>query len=118
MDIAAGLEAAVGRARSAAIRLEEPLAARLTIGAQQAGELGAELRRLSALEADAARDAADAVARAQAAEVVVARLGGSLDDLSPEESASREQLVAEAASLLALAEASRGRGPSGRRPRP
>ena len=92
------------RARAATKRLEEPLAARLTIGAQQAGELGAELRRLSTLEADAAREAADSVARAQAAEVVVARLGGSLDDLPPEEAVSREELVEEAASLLALAE--------------
>ena len=72
---------------------------------QQAGELGAELRRLSALEAEAAREAADAVARAQAAEVVVARLGGKIDDLPPDASASREHLQAEAASLLALAEA-------------
>ena len=104
-EIARGLETALGRARDAATRLEEPLAARLTIGARQAGELGAELRRLSALEAEAARDAADAVAQAQAAEVVVARLGGNLDELSPEESASRDHLVAEAASLLTLAEA-------------
>ena len=99
------LATALERARPPTKRLEEPLAARLTIGAEQAGELGAELRRLSTLEADAARDAADAVARAQAAEVVVARLGGSLDDLPPGEPASREQLVAEATSLLALAEA-------------
>ena len=98
------LATALERARQATKRLEEPLAARLTIGAQQAGELGAELRRLSTLEADAARDAADSVARAQAAEVVVARLGGSLDDLPPEESATREQLVEEASSLLAHAE--------------
>ena len=40
VEIAAGLETALGRARDAATRLEEPLAARLTIGAQQAGELG------------------------------------------------------------------------------
>ncbi len=105
VELTTGLDTALGRAREAATRLEEPLAARLTIGARQAGELGTELRRLSSLEAEAARDAADAVARAQTAEVVVARLGGSLDDLPPEESASREPLVAEAASLLAQAEA-------------
>ncbi len=104
VEVTTILAASLERARDATRRLEEPLAARLTIGAQQAGELGAELRRLSTLEADAARDAADSVARAQAAEVVVARLGGSLDDLPPEESASREQLVEEANSLLALAE--------------
>jgi chromosome segregation protein len=104
VEIAVGLETALGRARGAATRLEEPLAARLTIGAEQAGELGSELRRLSAFEAESALEAADAVALAQAAEVVVARLGGNLDDISPEESASREHLVAEAASLLALAD--------------
>ena len=53
------------------------------MGAEQAGELGAELRRLSTLEAEAARDAAETIARAQAAEVVVARLGGSLGELAP-----------------------------------
>ncbi len=104
LDLAAGLEAALGRAQRAATRLEEPLAARLTIGAQQAGELGAELRRLSVLEAETAREAAGAAARAQAAEVVVARLGGTLDDLPPEKSVSREHLEAEASSLLDLAE--------------
>ncbi len=109
LDLAAGLEAALGRARDAATCLEEPLAARLTIGAQQAGELGAELRRLSALEAETAREAADAVERAQVAEVVVARLGGNLDELPPETSASREQLIGEAASLLALAEGAAAR---------
>ena len=104
VEVTTTLATALERAREATKRLEEPLAARLTIGAQQTGELGAELRRLSTLEADAARDAADSVARAQAAEVVVARLGGSLDDLPPEETASREQLVDEATSLLELAE--------------
>ena len=67
------------------------------------------MRRLSALEADTAREAADAVERAQAAEVVVARLGGKIDDLPPDTSASREHLQAEAASLLALAEAAAAR---------
>ncbi len=103
-ELATGLEQALGRARDAATRLEEPLAARLTIGAERAGELGAELRRLSGLEAAAARETADSVARAQAAEVVVARLGGTLAELPSQESGSREALVAEAASLLALAE--------------
>ena len=104
VEVTATLATLLERARAATKRLEEPLAARLTVGAQQAGELGAELRRLSTLEADAAREAADSVARAQAAEVVVARLGGSLDDLPPAESTSRDQLVEEATSSLALAE--------------
>ncbi len=105
LDLAAALRSGLQRARDAAARLEEPLAARLTMGAEQAGELGAELRRLSTLEAEAARDASEAIARSQAAEVVVARLGGRIDDLPPEEQASREALLAEATSLLTLSEA-------------
>ena len=104
LELATTVQASLGRARDAATRLEEPLAARLTLGAEQAGALGAELRRLSTLEAEAARDAADTIARAQAAEVVVARRGGSLADSLPGEQATREQLVFEASSLLTLAE--------------
>jgi len=102
--LATDAEDAARRAGDVARRLEEPLAARLAVGSQQAGELGAELRRLSGLEGEAAREAAEAVARAQAAEVVVARLGGSVEELALEEAVSREQLAAEAGSLLALAE--------------
>ena len=111
VEVTATLATSLERARAATKRLEEPLAARLTVGAQQAGELGAELRRLSTLEADAAREAADSVARAQAAEVVVARLGGSLDDLPPAESTSRDQLVEEATSSAGARRGSCGRGP-------
>ncbi len=104
VEIMTGLEGALGRARSAATALEEPIAARLTLGAQQAGDLGGELRRLSGLEANAARDATEAVARAQAAEVVVVRLGGSVDPSPTDDPASREELEAEASSLLSLAD--------------
>ena len=65
---------------------------------------GFELRRLSALEADAAREAADASARSQAAAVVVARLGGTLGDGVPDESATRDALLAEAVVLLETAD--------------
>ena len=104
VECVAQLESALGRARLLATGLEEPIAARLTVGAQQAGDLGAELRRLSVLEADATRDAAAAVARAQEAEVVVARLGGSVGANPAAESGSREELGAEAVSLLDLAD--------------
>jgi hypothetical protein len=77
-EVAQATDDGLRRAGEAALRLEEPLAARLTLGTQQAGELGSELRRLSALEGEAARETAAAAARAQAAEVVVARLGGSV----------------------------------------
>ena len=102
--VVSGLETALARARDVARRLEEPLAARLTLVAEQSGTLGTDLRRLSALESNAAREAADAAARAQAAEVVVARLGGSSDVILPDDSAPRETLVAEAASLLERAD--------------
>ncbi len=98
------LDLSLSTAARVATRLEEPLAARLTVGAEQASELGAELRRLSALEGEAAREAADAVARAQAAEVVVARLGGTIETAVPEGSHSREELSNEAAALLARAD--------------
>ena len=108
VEVVTGLETALERAREAATRLEEPLAARLTLGAEQATELGAELRRLSTLEAEAAREAAEAVTRAQTAEVVVARLGGNPNEVALVESVSREQLMAEAVSLLAIADAAAG----------
>ena len=117
VEVAATVAAALERARAATTRLEEPLAARLTIGAQQAGELGAELRRLSTLEADAAREAADSVARAQAAEVVVARLGGSLDDLPPD-GIGVARATRRGSDVAARARrGSRGRGSRGRRSR-
>ena len=100
-DVGRGLD----RASTAATRLEEPLAARMAIDAARAGDLGTELRRLSALEADAARESAEAVARAQVAEVVVARLGGSIDSIAPDESLSREVLAAEATTQLEAADA-------------
>ncbi len=102
--LSVGLEQAAGRAAAAALRIEEPLAARLTMGAARTGELGSELRRLSALEADAAREAADAAARAQAAEVVVARLGGTGEGIAPDGAADRETLAGEAQQLLAAAD--------------
>ncbi|RDI73797.1 chromosome segregation protein SMC [Gaiella occulta] len=103
--IASTLHGGVTRAAAAAKRLEEPLAARVTTGAERAGALGAELRRLSGLESEAAREAADAVARAQAAEVVVARLGSTSDGVAVGEEATREDLAADAATLLAAADA-------------
>ncbi len=105
LGLVRAVETVTARAGTLVLALEEPLAARLTIGTRQAGELGAELLRLSALEAAAAREAAAATSRAQAAEVIVARLGGSIDDAPPgAESSTREELHDEAASLLALAE--------------
>ncbi len=108
VTVASGLESALGRARAIAVRLEEPIAARLTLGAEQTGSLGAELRRLSALEANAARDATEAARRAQAAELVVIRLGGNVDAGAVDSAATRVELEAEAVSLLAIADRAAG----------
>jgi chromosome segregation protein len=102
--LATALEQAAARAVAAALRIEEPLAARITMGAARSGELGSELRRLSGLEADAARETADAVARAQAAEVVAARLGGTGEGTTLDDGLDRELLEREARELLAAAD--------------
>ncbi len=98
------LERSVRRAEAIVIQVEEPLAARVALGAERGGQLGSELTRLSGLEAIAAGEAADAVARAQLAEVVVARLGGSAEGVAVEQEARREPLAAEAVELLAAAD--------------
>jgi chromosome segregation protein len=103
--LATGLEQAAARAAATALRIEEPLAARVTMGTARTGELGVELRRLSALEAREAREAADAVVRAQTAEVVVARLGGTGDGVTLEAGADRDALACDAHDLLVAADA-------------
>ena len=70
-------------------RLEAPLAARPTAGAERSGSLGAELQRLSSSRGP--RAGRRPTARAQTAEVVVARLGGSLDELRPTKPTPRDQ---------------------------
>jgi chromosome segregation protein len=83
-DLLARLEALAGRlsdetGRAADLvgRLEAPVNARLASDARRSAELGDELLRLSALEAEARNDAAGAVRRATEAEVVLARIGGA-----------------------------------------
>jgi chromosome segregation protein len=84
-------------------RLEAPLAARLASAERRSQELGAELRRLASLEAEAHRDAADAGRRASAAEVVLARLGGTQVAVAAIGDQTDEEL--EAAARMALADA-------------
>ncbi len=102
-DCASGLEALVGRAGVALQALEAPAAARVNQGAERATELGDELRRLAALEAEAQREATEALRSAQAAEVVVARLGGSLEGV--EAGGDRDALLRDATESLAAADA-------------
>ena len=70
--------ASTARAAGDVARVEAPLE-RAACGSsdRRSRELGDELRRLAALEAEARRDAAEAGRRAAEAEVVVARLGGA-----------------------------------------
>jgi chromosome segregation protein len=100
-----GLREATRRAVVLAEAIEAPLAAEAEVGSRRTLEVGEELQRLAAAEADARRIAAEASDRAQAAEVVVVRLGGSTDGAHVEAGADRELLEREAAELLAAAEA-------------
>jgi chromosome segregation protein len=102
---ATALTTDVARSEELTRVLEEPLAARTELGRARAAEIGAELRRLSMLEADAARDATGAVERAQAAEMVVIRLGGSIDGVHVDAGADRDALARESSTLLAASDA-------------
>jgi chromosome segregation protein len=100
--VVAGLAAALESAAYQAATVEARLSTRSAEAAERASDLAAELQRLTGLESGVRRDAADATARAQAADVALARLGGDLD-LEPGD-ADREALTAEATALLAASE--------------
>ena len=102
---AESLTDALAGAAAAAARLEQPLRARIEDGNRDSAELGVRLRQLGAEEAEARRLASEASTRAQAAAVVVARLGGAPSRAPTLGGADRETLLAEATSLLADAEA-------------
>ena len=82
------------------IGIEAPLNARLTSGQRRSTELRAEVDRLAALEAEARRDAGDAVRRAADADLVVARLGGVATVAGTAERRDRDELLAAAAAAL------------------
>jgi chromosome segregation protein len=103
-DHASALERDTARAVALATSVEGPLTHLLAAGAQRAGALGDELRALAAAEAEERHAAARGAAGAQAAEVVVARLGGAPSASRPGEEVDRETLAAEAAELLAAAD--------------
>ena len=102
--LAEQLERALSRAAESAVQIDATLAAHAAAGVERSGSLGASSRRLSGLEEAARREAADATARAQAAEVLVARLGGAVDEIAVD-GADTAELAREAAVLLADAEA-------------
>ena len=86
--IASGLADTAARAQSTIDRIEAPLNARLTSGHRRSTELRAEVDRLAALEAEARRDAGDAVRRAGDADIVVALLAGSPRSPAPRRAAT------------------------------
>ena len=100
------------RATNAVARIEAPVNAALAAGARRSAELGEELRRLSALESDARREAVEAGRRAAEAEVVLARLGGVPIAASSTEGRSLAELAADAAQALAESEAAAERARS------
>lgn len=102
---ASAAEALLGRAVAAATALEAPLAARAIAGERSAEELREELRTLGAAEAAGRVEVTAAVRAAQAAEVVVARLGGATEVLIATQAADRVLLVADAVDALAGSEA-------------
>jgi chromosome segregation protein len=102
------LEATV-RAERTVPRLEAPLAARLASAERRSQELGAELRRLATVEAEARRDATEAGRRAAEAEVVLARLGGTQVAVEIAGARAHAELEAEAKAALAEAETAAAR---------
>ena len=103
--LAARLRDGLARATGVVSRLEAPVNARLTASERRAHELGEDVRRLPALEADARREASEASRRAAAAELVLARLGGAPVTVSAAAERTRDELVADAALALREAEA-------------
>jgi chromosome segregation protein len=75
-----GLLAALVAAQAAAGRFEPALRARVDAGAQRAGELGDELRRLGAAEVELRRELEQASEKATSAEVELARIGAEADE--------------------------------------
>ena len=94
-------DAELAAAAGLAARLEAPLRARVDVGAVRAGEVGGELRRLGAAEAELRREAAEAGERAAALEVEAAQLARELAALrerageaGPEGDEVREEVAA------------------------
>jgi chromosome segregation protein len=98
--------AALARRLSAALdvdasRFEAPLRARADVGGAKSGDLGAELRRLGAGEAELRREQAEHTQRATTVDVELARLGAEEDEarrrldpgVEPAEGDDREELL-------------------------
>ena len=93
-------DAELAAAAGLAARLEAPLRARVDAGAVRAGEIGAELRRLGAAEAELRREAAEAGERAAALEVELVQLMRELaslreraGEIAPDEGEDRDEVA-------------------------
>ncbi len=102
--IAEALVGTTNRAAAVVARLEAPVNARLNASERRSHELGDDLRRLGALEADARREATEAARRAADAEVVLARLGGAPVGSNAAGDRTRDDLATQAAAALADAD--------------
>jgi chromosome segregation protein len=109
LGLAGALERSLARAAELAGAVTSSFTARQAEHGASAAALGAELRRLAGLEAAARREAGEAAERAQAAALVLARLGGGPAALPAGEHADRDRLVLDAAELLAAAERAEAR---------
>ena len=99
-----GVDDGLRRAIELVARLEAPVNAERSAGERRSHELTEELRRLTALELEARREATESARAAAAADVVVARLGGVPVGLGATGDRSRAELAAEAAEALAALE--------------
>ena len=99
-----GVDDGLRRAIELVARLEAPVNAERSAGERRSHELTEELRRLTALELEARREATESARAAAAADVVVARLGGVPVGLGATGDRSRDELAAEAAGALAALE--------------
>ncbi len=107
--VADGLVDATSRGTELVARFEAPVNARAASVSRRSTELRDELQRLAALEADARRGAADAAARASAAEVILARLGGAVVGVAAAAGRSSTDLAAEAEAALVASDAATAR---------
>jgi len=91
---------ALERAVATVVRLDAPVSARLAAGERRSAELGADLRRLVDVEAEARRDAAESGRRATEAEIVLARLGGAPVGQGATAGRGRDELAIDAVTAL------------------
>jgi chromosome segregation protein len=104
-SVASGLEQALARATTQAAGVERTVGAHVSAAAEQAAGIDASLGRLAAAEQESRQLATLAGARAQQAELALARLGGPVELVHAPVDDDGETLARDAADALAAAEA-------------